>query len=231
MYLINKKQSSSAGAISLTRGFTLIELMLAMLIMLIVTISTVQIAANVFQTNTQSIHMVQLSQEMRSVIQLISRDMRRSGYKNDALAGFLSTEAINSGVTMGSLDDNNTADCLQVGYEDSNGDTKNVVYRLRVISDVGRVSAHFDSGATCNTSTDNIGWVDVSDPLLAHISALEFVLSRQLTDIVTNVSTGNVIKVGLDQINIVISATLRTNEAVNRSITNRVQLRNQNLSV
>ena len=82
-------------------GFSLIELMIAMVIMLVVTMVTVKIEANVFRTNTESIRMIQLSQEMRSTIQLVARDIRRSGYNDDSLANFLSTQPINSGVTMG----------------------------------------------------------------------------------------------------------------------------------
>ena len=201
------------------------------MIALIVTLATVSIAANVFRANTQSIHMIQLSQEMRSAIQLISRDIRRSGYIDDSLARFLATEAIASGVTMGGLDANNTANCLQVKYDDLDGNAINVVYRLRVVSEVGRVSAHFGATASCDTPTSDAGWVDVSDPLLSHVSALEFVLSDQLTDIAENSDNGNVIQVGVEQISIVISAILRADNTVSRTIINEVQLRNQYLTV
>ena len=215
----------------LVRGFTLVELMISMVIMLIVAVVTVQISSNVFRSNTQSIHMIQLSQEMRSAIQLISRDIRRSGYNDDSLASFLATEAISSGVTMGDLDANNIANCLQVQYDDLDGNARNVVYRLRVLVETGRVSAHFDSNATCDTLTTDSGWIDISDPLLSHISGLEFVLNDQLTDIAENMNNGNTIQVGVEQINITISATLRSNEEVTRSITNEVQIRNQYLRV
>ena len=212
-------------------GFSVIELMVAMVITLVVTLITISIAASVFQANTQSIYMIQLTQEMRSAIQLISRDIRRSGYNDDSLASFLATEAIGSGVTMGSLDADNIANCLQVQYDDLNGNAINVVYRLRVISSVGRVSAHFDANATCDTSLVDDNWVDVSDPLLTHVSALEFVLSEQLTDIAENLTSGNVIQVGVEGISIVISANLRANDTVSRSIINAVQVRNQYLTV
>ncbi len=214
-----------------SRGFTLVELMIAMVIMMIVTIVTVKIEANVFRSNTLSIQMIQLSQEMRSVIQLIARDIRRSGYNDDSLASFLSTQAIASGVTMGALDANNTASCLQVRYDDLDGNAKNAVYRLRVISAVGRVSAHFGANATCDTAVSDAGWVDISDPILTHVSGLEFVLDNHLTDIAENLSTGNIIQVGVEQISINISAVLRTNPTTTRSITNEVQLRNQYLRV
>ena len=202
-----------------------------MFIMLMVILGTVQISANVFRTNTESIHMVQLSQEMRSSIQLISRDIRRAGYNDDSLSGFLSTQAIDSGVTMGALDENDVANCLRVEYEDLDGNAKNAVYRLRVISSIGRVSAHFGADADCDTSTTDTDWVDISDPILTHISALEFVRDNQLTDIAENLSNGNTIQVGLEQVRIIISATLRSNDTVNRSIINEVQIRNQYLRV
>ncbi|MBT8061039.1 MAG: prepilin-type N-terminal cleavage/methylation domain-containing protein, partial [Gammaproteobacteria bacterium] len=47
------------------RGFTLIELMISMLIMIIVSFITIYLAAGVFQANSWSIHMIQLTQELR----------------------------------------------------------------------------------------------------------------------------------------------------------------------
>lgn len=227
MYISDNIQTSPDS----NRGFTLVELMISLTIMLIVALVTVQISANVFRTNTESIHMTQLSQEMRSAIQLISRDIRRAGYNDDALAGFLSTQAISSGVTMGNLDEDNIANCLRVQYDDLDGSAKNVVYRLRVVNEVGRISAHFGNTAHCETTLDDNGWVDISDPILSHISGLEFILNNHLTDIAENTSNGNTIQVGVEQISIIISANLRSNETVNRSIVNEVQIRNQYLRV
>ena len=218
-------------AANAARGFTLVELMVAMVIMLLLAVATVKIEANMFRTNTEAIHMIQLSQEMRAAIQLITRDIRRSGYNDDSLASFLSTQAIGSGVTMGGPDANDTVSCLQVRYDDLDGSAKNVVYRLRVISAVGRVSAHFGAVATCDTTITDAGWVDLSDPLITHVLGLEFVLDGHLTDIAENLNTGNTIQVGVEQINITINARLRANTAVTRSITNEVQLRNQYLRV
>jgi prepilin-type N-terminal cleavage/methylation domain-containing protein len=227
MHLSSRKPLPSGS----TSGFSLIELMIAMVIMLIVTMVTVKIEANVFRTNTESIRMIQLSQEMRSAIQLVARDIRRSGYSVDSLANFLSTRPISSGVTMGTLDANGVASCLQIRYDDLAGNAKNVVYRLRVMSAVGRISANFGADATCNTPVSDAAWMDISDPIQTHVLALEFVLDDHLTDIAENLSTGNTIQVGVEQISITINARLRSNVSVNRSITNEVQLRNQYLRV
>jgi prepilin-type N-terminal cleavage/methylation domain-containing protein len=227
MYL----NSFNQRQVSFLNGFTLIELMVAMVIMLFIAMVTVFISASVFRANAKSIHMMQLSQEMRSSIQLISRDIRRSGYNDDALSGYLSTEPIASGISIGDLDANNASDCLQVRYEDLEGDDKNAVYRQRVISGVGRVSAHFGANADCDTALDDVGWSDVSDPILTNITSLEFVLLDQLTDVAENLNSGNTIQVGLEQVSIQITAVLRADPNINRSILTEVQLRNQYLTV
>jgi len=219
------------SSIHSSKGFTLIELMIAMVIMLMIAIITVKIESNMFRTSTEAIHMIQLSQEMRSAIQIISRDIRRSGYNDDSLARFLSTQAISSGVTMGSLDENNVANCLRVQYDDLDGNARNIVYRLRVVSSVGRVSAHFGALASCDTPIEDAAWLDISDPILTHVMGLEFALDNHLTDIAENLKSGNTIQIGVEQISITINARLRTKTAVTRTITNEVQVRNQYLKV
>lgn len=231
MHLRHRRHTCSGWGFVDSRGFTLVELMIALVIMSIVTLGAVQLSANVFRSNTQSIQMIQLSQEMRSVIQLISRDIRRAGYNDDALAGFLSTQPLASGVSMGTMDENNISSCLRVQYDNLDGDAMNVVYRLRTVNDIGRVSAHFGATASCATDVTDNAWVDVTDPLLTHVSDLEFRLNDQLTDIAENLSNGHVIQVGLQQISIAISAILRTNNTINRTIINEVQIRNQFLTV
>jgi len=221
-----------------SRGFTLVELMIALTIMLVVSMAAVQLSASVFSTNSQHIHMTQLSSEMRSTMQIMSRDVRRAGYNSDALAGFLTTQAINSGIAMGDPDVSGASDCVQVTYDDMSegmsGRTANVVYRLRNISGVGRISALYGDNATaisCATLITDVGWVDMSDPLLVNITALQFVLKDSLTDIAENQSNGHMIQVGTEQVSITISAMLRTNASVNRSIVNEVQIRNEILRV
>jgi prepilin peptidase dependent protein B len=216
----------------LSRGFTLIELMIALTIMLVASMVAVKLSANVFSTNAQLIHMTQLTSEMRSTMQIISRDVRRAGYDSDALAGFLTTEEVSSGVTMGDdlddTDDDYVTDCLSVTYDDiSSGNEVNAVYRLRTISGVGRVSVHYGDSTSCDTLITDGDWVDMSDPLLTNITALQFVHNEDLTDIAENLNNGHMIQVGLEQVSITISATLRDRATVNRSITNEVQIRNQ----
>ena len=56
MHLDPNKPLSPGSA----KGFTMIELMISMVIMLIVTLATVQMSANVFRSNSEAIHMTHL---------------------------------------------------------------------------------------------------------------------------------------------------------------------------
>jgi len=212
-------------------GFTIIELLIALFVTMVISLITAKFSVNVFRSNTESVLMIQLSQEMRSAIQLISRDIRRSGYEDDALARYLATQEVDSGVSLGTIDANGTTDCVQLAYEDLGGTNVSAVYRRRVVAEIGRVAANFQAGASCDTSLDDAGWVDVTDPLLTHVQSLEFRHFDSLTDIAENSGTGNVIQVGIESIFISISAELTVNNSIARTITNRVQLRNQLLKV
>lgn len=217
-------------AVRAAAGFTITELMVAMTVTLFVGLAVTSAQVSSLRTNSASINMTQLTQELRSAMQLIARDVRRAGYEDDALSRYLTTQAITSGVTLGTLV-NGQADCLRVRYEDLDGNSRNVVYRRRVVGNVGRVSAHFAASATCATALTDAAWVDVSDPLVTQVSTLQFVLNSKLTDIAKNAGTGNVIQVGLDHISIVIGANLAANTSVSRTLVNEVQVRNLNLKI
>ena len=66
------------------RGVTLIELMVAMVISLIVSTAMVLLMANTIGTSSQTIQMTRLTQEMRTAMQLITRDLRRANYHGNS---------------------------------------------------------------------------------------------------------------------------------------------------
>jgi len=89
--LLRKKQS----------GVTLIEMMIAMVIGLIVLAAAITIFIITIKANSDNVKMIRLTQELRSVMSLVTRDIRRTGY----WAGTVSTNTYlstwNNGVTAG----------------------------------------------------------------------------------------------------------------------------------
>jgi prepilin-type N-terminal cleavage/methylation domain-containing protein len=67
------------------QGVTLIELMVALAISLVVSTALVMLMANVMGTGTQTIQMTRMTQEMRTAMQLMTRDLRRANYHVGAL--------------------------------------------------------------------------------------------------------------------------------------------------
>ncbi len=61
-------------------GFTLIELMISLLIGLLLMLGLTTFLANGITSNNQILQAIQLNQEMRAIMTLISRDLRRAGY-------------------------------------------------------------------------------------------------------------------------------------------------------
>ncbi len=62
------------------KGFTLIELMIALLLSLLVIAASITIFISILKANNEDLKMIRLTQEMRSVMTIITRDIRRAGY-------------------------------------------------------------------------------------------------------------------------------------------------------
>lgn len=69
-------------------GFGLIELLISILIGLIVVAGISSLVVATLRANTENLQMTRLTQEMRSVMQLVTRDLRRAGYDQNALRDF-----------------------------------------------------------------------------------------------------------------------------------------------
>ncbi len=61
-------------------GMTLIELLISMVVSLIASLAMITLMANTLSTGTHTIQMTRLTQEMRTAMQLISRDLRRANF-------------------------------------------------------------------------------------------------------------------------------------------------------
>lgn len=122
-------------------GFTLIELMIAMIISLIVVGATITMFVLILKSNTDNLKMIRLTQEMRSVMSLITRDIRRTGYWNNDVATnpYLASWAANNNLDTlalaydaNALGDNDAGDSFEYEYSNeevlitNNGNTSSI---------------------------------------------------------------------------------------------------------
>jgi prepilin-type N-terminal cleavage/methylation domain-containing protein len=68
------------------RGFSLVELMVAVVAGLIVSGAIVTFMMSSFRSNAQYVQSTRLTQELRNTLDLVTRDLQRAGYDDDALA-------------------------------------------------------------------------------------------------------------------------------------------------
>jgi prepilin-type N-terminal cleavage/methylation domain-containing protein len=67
------------------RGFTLIELMVALVVGLIVVLAATGFVVSVAKANSENIQVTRLTQELRAVSEVMSREIRRARYVSDAV--------------------------------------------------------------------------------------------------------------------------------------------------
>ncbi len=206
------------------KGLTLVELMVALVIGSMFTLAAVNVMSNALVNSTLIHQMAQLTQEMRSTMQLVSRDVRRSGGIMDPLASYKATVDIGSGLTMGT----GVVSCMQIQYQDEIGTDRNSVYRRFEAGGVGRVAANFDLAADCDTAG---GWVDITDPGLSDITLLQFTRTTQVLDLGTNPATGAPMQYSIERVLISITGVLVRDNTISRTIENEIYLRNGALNV
>jgi prepilin-type N-terminal cleavage/methylation domain-containing protein len=69
------------------RGFSLVELMVALAAGLIVSSAVVAFMMSSFKSNGDYVISTRLTQELRNTLDLVSRDLRRAGYDEEAMSG------------------------------------------------------------------------------------------------------------------------------------------------
>jgi len=128
------------------RGVTLIELLIAMGLGTVVIGAVITIFSTTVRYNSDNLQMIRLNQELRGVMSLISRDLRRTGYFNSATVTSTYLDTF-GGADTGSYGYN---DCIYFAYDiDADGsieDSDFIAYKL----EAGEIRQ--GTGASVNTS-------------------------------------------------------------------------------
>lgn len=160
-----------------TRGFSLIELMVALIAGLIVLGATVAFTVSMLRSHTENILATRLSQELRTAMALITRELRRAGY-ND-LAGL----TVGQGTEVLSPFSQMTIEneCAIFAYDSAGGTPGEIdpgeVKGLRrtVTNGVGVVQ--YSPGGAVQPTCDGAGvWEDITDTASVDVTLLSFEL-------------------------------------------------------
>ena len=146
------------------RGFSLVELLVAMALGLFLLGGVLQLFSGLLEMDARLLRRLRLQQELRAVMSIMARDIRRSAAWRRGAISPLAAPRVPAG-----------EHCLLYGYDaDGNGhldNTENLGFRLYRGSVAARRKA-----SSCRDTCDCAGgrWWRLSDPDLVRITTLRF---------------------------------------------------------
>ena len=210
--LINTQQPQKFG--NSQKGASLIELMIAMALGIAALSAVASVVGFGIGVNGKLMANSRLNEEINSIGDLLTRDVKRAGFNADTIAMITSPSdspsAFSNSVIVSEHSDEDNDSCLLYAY-DQNADgvldiNDNFGFRLRNSAVEIRVG-----GATC----ENIGWQPLTDTDIVTITDLRFT-SNQVT-------YNNVIST---QVSIFLQGELAANDNLSRQFSTSFLVRN-----
>jgi prepilin-type N-terminal cleavage/methylation domain-containing protein len=156
--------SQTVKTASANRGFSLVELMIAMTLGLIVIGSVLTLFVSISQSNANNLRSTRLTQELRAVSELIARDLRRARFLDGSIAQIGRGNSADSRFSAISI----SGSCIRYGYQNAPmGNFRSVSRR----GSTGLGSIVLAAGATSPACT--AGGLTLSSPEV-DITALTF---------------------------------------------------------
>ena len=162
-------------------GFTLIELMVSTVVGLLVMAGTMTFFVNTVQGNSHGLKQIHLNQELRALMDVMVRDIRRAGYSRNADGVSTNIYATNQDAL---LITNNS--CITYSYDDyqANNSDPNIVQNsdragFKLSNNTIKIRKQ---SALC---TSNVNWDSISDSNTIKITKLEF----KNTNVCANISS------------------------------------------
>lgn len=169
------------------KGFSLIELMVAMVAGLVVIGAIVVFTAATAQSSSANIRSTKVMQNLRSAMSLIEREIRRSGFDERALtfADACSDPTVAAKCPISNFNQLLVVNssCIIVAYDNAANSSPGTLgageyhaFRLKPNTSPGIIQASLASATLPDCTTDT-NWLDVSDPKVVDVTALTFAQS------------------------------------------------------
>lgn len=202
------------------KGVSLIELMVALGISLVLLLGMTRFLSTSLTSNASTMKATRLNQELRAIMLLISRDVRRAGYWGNA----------SSGIGVGSAAYSNpfgtvntaTAGCILYSYDRDGDGSQDGDEQYGVLLSGGvALLRSGGSGYSCTPGANNT-WEALSDSNVTTIGTLTFSLAS--TPYYLSGSSGpNVLT---RTVTITLAGQLKSDSSVKQTLTETVKLEN-----
>lgn len=217
----------------LQAGFSLMEAVVAMSISLVVTASMVALMANSLGTTSRIVNMTKLSDDLRSTMQMLTRDVRRASYNANAVLCYGNDNCYTDGsVTLaGDLVINNGQDCFtfQLDRLHDGNSTNDAAggFRRRVDGNVGALEMWTGDNSPDCAAGDGGNWVRVTNADSMNITAFNINDDDlSYTQVIFDDGAGNTISQRVRKVRFQIDAQLVNATGITRHIEDVISVRN-----
>jgi type II secretory pathway pseudopilin PulG len=231
-----RNEVAKVYAVRRQAGYSLMEVIISMALSLVVTAAMVALMSNSMGNAARVINMTKLGDDLRSTMQLMSRDVRRSSYNADALLCYGNDDCGTDGsvVLPGDVFISPGADCftflLDRGHD---GDSTNDApggFRRVVDGDVGLIQMWTGAGApNCAAAADTDGWQAVTDRTTMDITTFSVDNSLSYETEIFNDGVTTITQ-HVRKLRLAIGGELRIASGVRREIQDVISVRNDMLT-
>ena len=219
--------------LSKQKGLSLMEVLVAMSISLVVTASMIALMANSLGSTARIIKMTKLTDDLRTTMQMMTRDVRRSSYNANSMYCYANADCGTDGaVTLaGDITINNSNDCFTfLTDRDHDGDsTENSAGGFRRVTSgaVGVIEMWTGNAAPdCSVAAGTAGWVQITNPENMDIFAFSVDENLSYTEVILDDRFGNTLSLKVRKIRMNMRGRLVVDNTIVRRIEDVISVRN-----
>lgn len=215
------------------KGSTLFELMIGLLLGATIILGAMGMVFGVMRSNTESLRVTRMDHELRSAIDLISKDLRRYGYWGNAVQDLYANQNTNP---FHSADNQLVvnANCILFSYDvDEDGTIPSLNtspsderFGYRLADNAIQSRPSYSDSYDCDDPDDE--WEAITNNDMIRVTNLRFSQSSQVIDIDGAGSGTSTITV--NRVDITMTAELVSDSSISRTLTESVRIRNDVLT-
>lgn len=210
-------------------GFSLIELMVALAAGLVVIGALLAFVVSTVRAYTDNIRLTRLTEDLRAGMNVVVRDVRRTGYDAESVTKALTSEDASRYLAMAASE---SPGCVTYTYDGENDATESRGFRLDAATGALQMKV---AAATVDCSSPE-GWENISDPAVIEITRFvpRLAQARFCAEIgETTDPAGNTFQVvargSVRTLAVCMAGNLRQDQAVTRHMTDVIRLRAENV--
>jgi prepilin-type N-terminal cleavage/methylation domain-containing protein len=212
-------------------GFTLIELLIAVAVSMVVVLSMTRLMANTLDTGSTAIGMTRLTQQLRSALELMSRDVRRTSYSSEAVLCYANPDCRTDGSISlpGDITFSTDQDCfifLHDRNHDGNATNDGAGAFRRVVSNgVGSLQMWVGTDTPACGSSES-GWLPITDASVIDVHTFVVNDAPSFTEVIDIDGSGNNVLQKVRKVRLRIGARLVYEQGITRVVEEVIRVRN-----